>query len=454
VKRLKNFTLILILISLCRITSAEVGLEPSTISLINTTTENKIRQSTMYLKANFFHKNRDYPRAFKAYNYLNANESSPYINDGYLRLLYDTNQFLAIVSLLDSRDDLKQLFSSDTELNIIHALSLLNTNRHKKAEELLSNLHKKNPANTEISYYLATNHAITNKLKKALETLDNAINSPNSNGRKLFLLHFLKAKILLKMKQKHRALASINNCLSRAPRFAQAKLFKALLLEQLQNFELAIECYKTYLSLVRNAWAILKQVVHLLVKTNRYAEAADEFEKLPNKTPEQKFDLALIKWKANRHANALTNIDDAISEISPISKTLLTRARILKIEILFSYPTDKTPQIKSLFHAWLTNNPENNSPIFTLFSLCKRGLPLATAIEILEKVEHQLGVIDENRQDLKKFYGLSLALADLYLLNNRKASALAKYQQLLPQTENKAFKEELTQQVHKIETEI
>ena len=166
--------------------------EESTVSLINTTTENKISQAKMYMQANFFQKSGDFSRAFKTYNQLQSKDPSPHATTGYMRLLYDTNQHLALIHLLDKNKELKNLVEKDTELEIMHAQSLLNTNRHQEAESILLKLHENDPTNVEVAYYLATSRAIMQKLKHAVETIDKSVKTA-TNRRKIFLLHFLKA---------------------------------------------------------------------------------------------------------------------------------------------------------------------------------------------------------------------------------------------------------------------
>jgi len=260
----------------------------SSVSLINTTTENKINQKTIYLKAKFFHESKQYSKAFSAYDYLISHNVLPYVYKDYVRLLSDANQFLAIVSLLDKKD----MSEEDLDIQLIYIQSLLNTNRPQQAVTLLEKLRDKHPENLQIAYYLATQHARTNKHQRALETLNQIISSTKTK-RRLFLFHYLKAKILLKTGQKHLALSAINTCLALSPQFLQAILFKGLLLEQLKNIELAITCYKKYLGIVGHAPAIAKQIIHLLCKLNNYAAAAEELRKFQNRTVEQNYDCPL-----------------------------------------------------------------------------------------------------------------------------------------------------------------
>jgi len=400
---------------------------PTTLlSFINTTTEHKIKHSTLYLKANYLQHSGKYHQALKLYNDLFTLDAPTYVYDGFLRLLSQTNQFAAIVNLIDKTQD---QFQDDLEIQIIYAQSLLNTNRDKQARELLEKLKQKYPDNEQIIYYSAAHNEKTNNIEKALQDI-NSFLARKPLRAKQFLFYFLKAKILLKMGNHDASLEAINKSLMLFPQFDKGILFKALLLEQAKQIDPAIECYQRYLQIAGHDPAIIKQLVQLLFSQQQFAQAATELKKLNNDQPEYYFDLALLEWKAKNHTAALHTIDKAFKKNPSFAK-----AKVLKIEIFASL--GKTKEIIQMLQSWLIKEPKNNTLIKLIFRLSKKIIYPHQALTILQAAH-------ENH---KNCFNITLAMADLHLQTKNYPNAIENYKKTLALTTNNDLKAKISFQI-------
>ena len=418
----------------CSTQIAPTGVEPTSVepatsslfSLVNTTTEKKIKQSTLYLKANYFQNSGKFLQALRTYNYLFTLDAPDYIYEGYLRLLSQTNQFPTIVNLIDKTQD---LFKDDIDIQLIYAQSLLNTNRDKQAKSLLSDLKKKHKNNEQVVYYMAALSEKSNNLTKALADID-AFLSSTPRKTKHFFFHFLKAKIYLKMGNPAQSLASINASLRLFPKFDKGILFKALLLEQTKKISAAIECYKDFLDISGENPPVVKQLVQLLFSQKRFGEAAKYLKKIKTDQPAYHFDLALLEWKARNFDQALLHAKTALEK-----NPRFTKAKILTIQILLEQK--KFPTILKSATRWLKQTPNDNHLIHTLLLLSQKQLSPHAVIRALEQVKNKH----------KKQTNIPLAMADLFLHTNQHEKAIYHYQQVFDSTKNNTLKAKINFQV-------
>jgi len=397
---------------------------PNTLfSLRDTSTEHKIKQSTLYLQANYFQNKGSYNKALQAYRYLFALDAPNYIYDGYLRLLSQANQFKAIVALIDKTQD---LFKDDLDIQLIYAQSLLNTSHDKQAEKLLHQLKNKYPTNERVAYYSATHSEKTNNLQKALDDIS-AFLKKTPLRTKHFLFYFLQAKILLKMKKVPESLRAINKCLTLHGRFDKGILFKALLLEQTGNIAQAIESYKNFVNVTGYNPSINKHIVKLLFTQNKFTQAAEQLKKMGKKesrggalSSEYHFDLALIEWKAQKPENALKNAKKALAK----NKTL-KQAKILITDILFHLRKDN--EIFAQTKNWLNETPNDNISIYKLIALSQRAPERISPNKIIS-------VLTNVTNKHKKQCNLHLAIGDLSLRTKGYDVALDNYQKAFDST--------------------
>lgn len=396
------------------------------LSLLDTNTETSIRQYSLYLKAGYQQMSGDYQKALKTYNDLFTIDAPTYVYDGYLRLLSETNQFPAIIKLIDKT---QEMFKDNLAIQLIYAQSLLNTDNDEKAEKLLMELKEKHPDNEEIIYYSAAQQEKNNNLEKALNTINSFLEKSNLKS-KYFLFYFLKSKIHLKLEQFNLALKAIEKSLQLFPQFDKGWLFKGLLLEQMGQIQEAINGYKQFLNLTGHNPTIEKQLVQLLFSLHRFKEAAAEFKKIKSENPEYFFDLALLEWKAENFNDALIHINKTLEK-----KPEFIKAKLLKIEILLSL--NRHQETLTLMKNWITKSPKDHSAIHTLLLLQKTGIEVQLILEVLEQVN----------KIYKKQIGILLAMADLYLQTNQYRKALSCYQQVFNSTHNKELKAKMLFQI-------
>jgi tetratricopeptide (TPR) repeat protein len=389
----KTFIINLFIINLLFFSFAQNLERPhSLFSFIDTTTAQKIEQSSLYLKANYFQEEGNYLRALKIYNHLFSLDAPNYVYEGYLRLLSQTNQFSTIVKLIDKTEN---LFKEDIEIQLIYAQSLLNTKRDKQAKEMLNRLKKKYPNNEQVIYYSTALHEKSNNLEKALADIDKFLEKNDRKTKHLFF-YFLKAKIYLKMGKTRESLAAINKSIDLYPQFDKGLLFKALLLEQMNDITSAIDSYKQFLSVTGYNLPIIKQLVRLLFSQNRFKEAAIELKKIKkdpitNSYPTAYyFDLALLEWKSKNYNQAIAFGEKAIEKNKNFFKAkILVTQIVLDPENRTFNKNKKEGEILKRATRWIRQTPHDNHTIHMLLMLAQNGLSAHRVIKTLEQAGRQ-----------------------------------------------------------------
>jgi len=364
----------------------------------------------LFLKATFQQQQREYEKSLKTYEYLFSRKPPIYVYRGFINLLFETGQFKKIVDL---PEDVKEAFKDDLDVQLIFAQTYLFTDQDKEAKKLFEKLANKNPNNPYIAYYTAVSYLKSNQIKKAVSFLDDCLRK-EAFSSKYFLFYFLKSKALLQLGQPQEALKFVEKSVELFPKFDKGWLFKALLSEQLGRVNEAIKGYKNFLDLTGRDRAIEKQLINLLFLQKRYSEAAQILKKVPNKTPESFFDLALIEWRNNNNDEALEYIDNALKGAPAFRK-----AKLLKTEILLSRKEHE--KAINFVGDWLDADSDDISVLHTFMLLRKANVKPYLMIKKLESLEkrHKANV------------GILSALSDLCLEIDEYKRAEGFYKKLL-----------------------
>ncbi len=350
-----------------------------------------------YLKASYQHRMGKPNKSLRSFEEIFSQDK---INDdafdGFIRLLFDINQFGKIVNIREKK--LKgNSFKDNLDIQLIFALSYLNLTIMNKAENLFLELNEKYPDNVQVAYYAAISYIKSRKLQKALNFINKCI-SRLAFRSKHFLFHFLASKIYMSMGMRKKALNAIKNSLSLYSEFGRGWLLKALLEEQQGKINEAISGYKNFLGIVGRDLAVEKQLVYLLFRSKRFKEAAETLGKMKLDSPAYYFDLALIEWEGKNYKSALENINRSFKKLPDFK-----RAKLLKIEILFAL--NKKQEVLDFLQDWLKNSPRDNFVIHTLLLLKRVGITTNSIIKVFETIAKKA----------KKSIGILSVLADLYL---------------------------------------
>jgi len=400
--------------------------DPSSIfSLRSTSTNHSTKVASAYLKANYFQHGGKYQQALQAYQYLFSLNAPDYIYDGYLRLLSQTNQFEKINELINKTQKLFQ-GKDNLDIQLINVQSLLNTNQNKQARTILDTLNAQYPKNKHIIHLSTILYEKTNNPARAIAELDSILQETGD-----FFLYFRKAQIFSHIKAQAQALEAINNSLKIRPGFGKGVLFKALLLEQMQQVDQAIEAYKTYLNITGYNQAVIKQLVGLFFTQKKFDQAAEQLQKIGvhGKTEhnqvmpaEYHFDLALLWRNAKKIKQALPHARKALEIRSDFHQ-----AKVLLNDILFDL--NQEDEILKLSENWLNQTPNDTTTIYKLIEFANKRpkkIPHIKVIQLLEKVQKN------NAQSV----ALALAIADLLLQTKRHNKALEAYSNAFALTTN------------------
>lgn len=389
----------------------------SLFSLTDTATETKIMQSSLFLKANFFEFGGKIPQAFKTYHQLISSDVPSEVYGGYLPLLFKTNQFDAIIKLIDAKPN---LLGNDPDLKRLYLYTLLQTGKYPKRAAKLQNEFPNDPRANLLS---ASKHMQKQNPQKALLEIEA---STKKNHPAVLLL---KAKAHLQLNQLLEALKSVNEAISHAPNFDQAILFKGLLLEKTGNIDRAIATYKSLHNLKQNPH-ISKHIIGLYITQKKYEQALVELKKLDSNEPEYFFDIALLEWRSRNVKNALTSINKAIA-----AKPTFTKAKLLKIDMLFAQRN--YVQLVADGTSWLTRDPKDNIIINAFSTLTHKGLSTIKVLQLFDTILTK----HPTQQNIK------LARADLLLQMKRYQDALNTYQTLLNTSNSENLKSHLAYQI-------
>ncbi len=379
-----------------------------------------------YLRANYLHTKGRASEALKSYQQVFAHTKSPYVYDGFFRLLFDAGQFQTIISLYKKKAKiLKKTFENNLEFQLLVAQSYLSIGKESIAEKLFSAMAATYPDNEQVAYYTALSFIQNNQLKKAHSFIDVCLKRPVLH-QKYFLFYFLKSKIYLQEQNAPQALAMIEKSIALFPKFDRGWLFKAILLEQQGKINDAIAGYKKFLAIVGSEEQIEKQLIQLLFSQKRYGEAAHYLKKMRSHRPEYFFDLAIIEFKAGNYGSALEHIDACLAKSATFAQ-----AQLLKVEILLAQkkPITALSFLKDL----LKQNPQDNLIIHAILLLHNAGISRSKLIATIE---------DINRITTPSL-GILSALADLCVENGNYRQGVTYYHSIFNLIQDEKLKADI-----------
>ena len=344
--------------------------------VIPTLQNRKERQQvlSLYLKALLMQGRGNVAQASTAYAELFKLNPPKYVYEGYIKFLFESNQYPTLLSLDEA---ILNHFPKNWELRLQWAQALLNSNKDIKAQAMLDTMIQEYPDNEQIVYYSTIAYLKQNKLDEALKRLDGFLANVDL-APKHSLFYFLKSKIYVTQKEPTKALEAIENSLKLYPNFDKGLLFKSLLLEQAGKITEAINGYQRFLDVVPGDLMVERQLVTLLFSQERYDEASERLRKMNGSTPEHFFDTALIAWKARRFEDALKNINVVLEK-----NEHFPRAKLLKVEILLAM--QNKPEVEAFVRSWIQKPDDSEAAVQVIHVLAKGHLEPATVISILEE---------------------------------------------------------------------
>ncbi len=329
-----------------------------------------------YLSGSVDYMTGKYDSAILKFEKLKKSESCIYFYDNYIRFLFTTSQFDAIVKLPIK---IKRAFKGNLEIEKIFAQSYFYMGKGQNSAAFLNKLIKQHPNDIQLLYFKAVGLIKNSKLDEALTFINSCLKNENLQS-KYFLFYFLISKIYLQKEQTPEALKFVNKSLELFPDFDKGLLLRSILQEQLGQIKDAVFGYQRFLAIVGADEPVEKQLIRLLFMSKRFDEAVVILEKIKNKTPAQSFDLALIKWHSGKNDAAFKLIEGLIK-----SNPKFNDAKLLKIEMLIAQRKFKDA-LDSL-NCWLQDEPENKQLIQVLLLLRHNGIKVKNIINILQDVE-------------------------------------------------------------------
>ncbi len=350
-----------------------------------------------------------------------------YIYDGYVRLLFDTQQFAKLVNLFyEKKNIFTKMFQNNLPIQLMFARACLYAGKSDKAAKQFDLLEKQHKDDETVAYYKA--ESLLSQPEKALPYLEQCIDRA-ALKKQHFLFHFLSSKMYLKMQKPEQALAAINKSLACYPKFGQGLLFKAMLFEQLKVISEAIKGYENFLEVIGYDQEIENQLVQLLLSQRRFGDAAGRLRKRGKADPGHYFNIALLELKAKRLPEALESIDAALKQSPQHAK-----AKLLKLDILLAM--NQQIQALDFIQEWLTQEPENLSVMHVLMLLKKVHISGESLIAVLEKI-----------LQIKQSALLHATLADLCMESDRHDQAKEQYQKALALAKDEPIKMKLSYMV-------
>jgi len=320
-----------------------------------------------YLWANYLQYGGKTESANKLYQQVLPH--SVYSYPGYIHLLYNTDEYQKIVDLIPK---IGTQFDQDPTLQLMIIDALNKTGHSADAYSKLETLYKKFPYNTQV-VFARVNFAIAKKdLKNALDILNALLNNvgPKSN---LFIFHFMKAQIYLKLNNPQQALASVKESLALYDQFDKGWLMRAMLEEQLGQVEHAIQGYTTYLELTGGS---NKQISDHLLQL-AFRQKLKQQNKKTAFVQQTCFEQTVALFEQKRYKQALAHIDHCLMQ-----KPDSTKGRLLKIEILTAM--GQFNQAAAHIQAWIDKDPHNQLWFDALHLLARQGAQHNTIIKTLQ----------------------------------------------------------------------
>lgn len=323
-----------------------------------------------YMWANYNQFAGNFDKAQQWYNHLLQHQSSALFYKGYVPLLFETNRFNEILTLLPSLD--KQ-FEQDSEMQQLLALSLQKVGHLQEADDKFIRLSNQFKSDQAIAFQTANIYMRRKEPENALLTIDNLLNSsprkPNN-----FIFHFLKSQIFVQLNQHEKALESITACLAMQPHFDKGWLLMALLQEQLGRIGEAIKGFTSFLEITGGNNREIEQHLLQLIFKQKMSLAHNGIV-----MPQSCFAQALSFFEQKQYGTALVHVDKCLQE-NPLDP----ESRLLKIQIMTA--TGNQSQAAELLKGWIIQQPQEHMWYNTIHLLCRNGLQLQKAMNIFQEI--------------------------------------------------------------------
>ncbi len=266
------------------------------------------------------------PKSFAHFQHVLNDNPSPYAYEGFLQLLFATDNYQPIIAMIPKLD---QYFKDDLSIQLIFIQSLYNSPKMEDqdaADERAIELQKKIKKSPELTLFAAQAYTKRGDITRALSAIDTMLNNVPTHPR-LCLFHFLKSQLYVQLNNKQKAIEEAKKSLEMCPRYEQGWIFLGMLLEQQGAIEEAISGYRNYLNVVG-----------------------------PNKTIEQQLQRLLLRSKHLSQPKMAKNDKDArLAQLQQLmSQKKTTEALALLQKSMMSEPNDET-WYKS-FHWMVTGN--------------------------------------------------------------------------------------------------
>ncbi len=304
------------------------------------------------------------------YNELFSSKISPYGYKGYLCFLDENHRYAEIIKLMPS---VEGKFAQDSTIQRIFFDALVNTQQHKKAENLIIQLSQSFKTDPDITLRAAQAYLGRKEAKNALLTIRDFLNNtprrPNN-----FIFYFLESHIHVQLDNLPQALESIGKCLEMHPHFEKGWLVSAVLHEKDGKITEAISAYKTFLDLAGSNRQIEQQIFALTMK-----QKAIKDNKLQLLSPTISLDNALILFKQQRYEQALAYINRCI-EKQPQNN----ECKLLKIQILVKLEDYKN--LATTISAWIGSDKENSMWPKTVYLLTHDGMAPSDVLALFSAI--------------------------------------------------------------------
>jgi predicted Zn-dependent protease len=382
----KKLLLLLGLLSLSQFNTCHLPIEPPQFQSNNYHT---------YLWGCFNHLEENPSLTQKCFESVLSKTESTYAYPGYIRHLYETNQFEKIVSL---RGKVEKKLYDDLETQLIFVKALELTGNQIQADQKVINLYQQFKTNAEVIYGVSLAYIRKNNSSQALKVIDEYLATVDERPTN-FIFYFLKAQLYLSAENKQLAQNNIKKCLELNPSFDQGWLLSGLMHELQGNLQEAITGYQNFLQIVGHDKAVEQQLVNLLFKRD---------QTIPFAHIKKTFEEALNLYRQKQYVPALRACENCLKQ-DPSYRP----ARLLKIELLCA--VDQSKKALALLYSWIIKEPTEDIWFRSLHLLYQSNVDRENIIKTLQMLE----------QRLPNNILTALYLADIYLKRNVSVTASA-----------------------------
>lgn len=352
-----------------------------------------------YFWANYQHFGGDMQTALTWYNHIFSSGYSIYTYKGFIHFLFDTGNYQEIARLAEK---IAEKFSHDPELQFIFARAYAQTGQTAKADQLFIKLNNQFPTNPDIALQAVDVYSRRKELENALQVVDTLLNK--SPGKMhYYVFHFLKAQLYAQLNRFEDALKSLQECLTKQPRFDKAWLLFAIIQEQMGKLNEAIQGFTTYLETSPESNPQIEQHLVQLVMKQKGLEQQTTVLHL-NKSC---LDNALLLFERKQYKLALQHIDTCIVQNPHDPQSKLVKIQILTAMNAHALAVDHLKQ-------WIVQNPEQTGWIKTLYLLSHDKQAYELVLQAFQTLHARM----------PKNITLVLHLADLHLRSRDKTQAI------------------------------